>query len=123
MTWLLSGDRPIYIQLVEQMERMIVSGEYAPGERLKSVRDLAAEAAVNPNTMQKALAELEARQLIHTQRTSGRLITEDAQQIKQVKEKLAMEQITAFIERMQKLGFDKREILDLMMQVVKEEQK
>lgn len=123
MTWLLSGDRPIYIQLVEQMERMIVSGEYAPGERLKSVRDLAAEAAVNPNTMQKALAELEARQLIHTQRTSGRFITEDAQQIKQVKEKLAMEQITAFIERMQKLGFDKREILDLMMQVVKEEQK
>lgn len=123
MTWLLSGDRPIYIQLVEQMERMIVSGEYAPGERLKSVRDLAAEAAVNPNTMQKALAELEARQLIHTQRTSGRFITEDAQQIRQVKEKLAMEQITAFIERMQKLGFDKREILDLMMQVVKEEQK
>lgn len=123
MTWLLSGDRPIYIQLVEQMERMIVSGEYAPGERLKSVRDLAAEAAVNPNTMQKALAELEARQLIHTQRTSGRFITEDAQQIKQVKEKLAMEQITAFIERMQKLGFDKREILDLMMQVVKEELK
>ena len=123
MTWLLSGDRPIYIQLVEQMERMIVSGDYAPGERLKSVRDLAAEAAVNPNTMQKALAELEARQLIHTQRTSGRFITEDAQQIRQVKEKLAMEQITAFIERMQKLGFDKREILDLMMQVVKEEQK
>ena len=62
MTWLLSGDRPIYIQLVEQMERMIVSGEYAPGERLKSVRDLAAEAAVNPNTMQKALAELDFRQ-------------------------------------------------------------
>ena len=77
MTWLLSGDRPIYIQLVEQMERMIVSGEYAPGERLKSVRDLAAEAAVNPNTMQKALAELEARQLIHTQRTSGKMCIRD----------------------------------------------
>ena len=77
MAWDLKSDRPIYTQLVEEIELRIISGRYEAGEKLASVRDLAAEAAVNPNTMQRALAELEQRGLVYSQRTSGRFITED----------------------------------------------
>ena len=74
MTWIITADRPIYLQLVEQLELAIVAGEYRAGGKLPSVRELAAEAAVNPNTMQRAMQELEARGLINTQRTAGRTI-------------------------------------------------
>ncbi len=78
MNWSITGGRPVYLQLIEQMERAIVAGEYRAGARLPGVRELAAEAAVNPNTMQRALQELEARGLINTQRTAGRTVTGDA---------------------------------------------
>ena len=78
MGWNLKSDRPIYAQLIEQIELMIVSGMYPPGAKLPSVRDLAADAAVNPNTMQRALSQLETDGLLYTQRTSGRYVTEDA---------------------------------------------
>ena len=81
MAWELDADRPIYAQLVERIQKEIVSGKYQPGEKLPSVRDLAAVAAVNPNTMQKAFAELERSGLIVTQRTSGRAVTEDTELI------------------------------------------
>ena len=77
MPWELDNDRPIYLQLMERIQQDIVSGIYKPGDRLPSVRDLAVEAAVNPNTMQKALSELERSGLVYSQRTSGRFITED----------------------------------------------
>ena len=76
MAWELNGERPIYLQLVEQIRLRIISGRYAPGERLPSVRDLAAEAAVNPNTMQRALVELESCGLVITQGTMGRIVTD-----------------------------------------------
>ena len=66
MTWELKNDRPIYAQLIEQIKLRIISGFYRPGERLPSVRDMAAEAAVNPNTMQRALSELERDGLLYT---------------------------------------------------------
>ena len=72
MPWELDNDRPIYLQLMERIQQDIVSGIYKPGDRLPSVRDLAVEAAVNPNTMQKALSELERSGLVYSQRTSGR---------------------------------------------------
>ena len=75
MPWELDNDRPIYLQLMERIQQDIVSGIYKPGDRLPSVRDLAVEAAVNPNTMQKALSELERSGLVYSQRTSGRFIT------------------------------------------------
>ena len=78
MPWELSNDRPIYLQLMERIQMDIVSGKYHAGDKLPSVRDLAIEAAVNPNTMQKALSELERVGLVYSQRTSGRFITEDA---------------------------------------------
>ena len=86
MAWELDADRPIYAQLVERIQKEIVSGKYQPGEKLPSVRDLAAVAAVNPNTMQKAFAELERSGLIVTQRTSGRAVTEDTELIGNTRE-------------------------------------
>ncbi len=96
MPWELSNDRPIYLQLMERIQMDIVSDKYHAGDKLPSVRDLAIEAAVNPNTMQKALSELERVGLVYSQRTSGRFITEDATMIKELKQHLANEHILEF---------------------------
>ena len=82
MPWDLKSDRPIYIQLIEEIQLRIFSGEYPPGSKLPSVRDIAQEASVNPNTMQRALSKLEEDGLVITHRTSGRTITEDVEMIK-----------------------------------------
>ena len=84
MSWTLDNDRPIYLQLMERIQRDIIAGVYQPGDKLPSVRDLALEAAVNPNTMQKALSELERSGLVYSQRTSGRFITEDTEMLTQM---------------------------------------
>ncbi|MSS64696.1 GntR family transcriptional regulator [Velocimicrobium porci] len=110
MTWDLKNDRPIYIQLVEQITLLIISGQFEAGSRLASVRDLATEARVNPNTMQKALAELERIGLVHTNRTSGRFITEDTKMIEEMKKNLAKEELKTFLEQMKQLGFTDEEI-------------
>ena len=99
MPWDLSNDRPIYLQLMERIQQDIVSGFYSPGDRLPSVRELALEAAVNPNTMQKALSELERSGLVYSQRTSGRFITEDETMLKQLKSQLAEEHIRDFLRK------------------------
>lgn len=114
MAWNLDSDRPIYAQILERIEIQIVSGIYKPGEKIPSVRELAAEAGVNPNTMQRALAELERHGLVSTQRTSGRVVTEDMNMIKETRNMLAKEQIREFIQRMRELGFEKEEILTLL---------
>ncbi|MDD4796376.1 MAG: GntR family transcriptional regulator [Eubacteriales bacterium] len=118
MAWVLNPDRPIYLQLVEHIRLQIVSGHYPPGSRLPSVRDLAGEAAVNPNTMQKALGELERLELLYTQRTSGRYITEDVQRIAQVKQDLAYQQIHDFFVQMERLGYGKDDCFRLMEAVI-----
>lgn len=117
MAWDLSSDRPIFLQLMEIMQISIISGKYAPGSKLPSVRDLASEAAVNPNTMQKALAELERSGLVFSQRTSGRFITEDIAMIEELKSTLAREKIEQFLESMQQLGFQKEETIALMTEM------
>lgn len=114
MQWNLDDTRPIYSQLIEQLQLAIVAGEFSPGDKLPSVRDMAQAASVNPNTMQKALAELERSGLVFAQRTSGRYITEDDSMIKQVKVDIAKEQAFQFLEKMQSLGFTKKEILELL---------
>ena len=116
MTWIITADRPIYLQLVEQLELAIVAGEYRAGGKLPSVRELAAEAAVNPNTMQRAMQELEARGLSPTQRTAGRTITEDETMIQALRQQKAQEQIAQFWAAMQKLGFTQAEALSLLKQ-------
>ena len=120
MPWELDNDRPIYLQLMERIQQDIVSGIYKPGDRLPSVRDLAVEAAVNPNTMQKALSELERSGLVYSQRTSGRFITEDTQLLDEMKTSLAAEHILQFLEKMKQLGFQKEEIAALIQKALKE---
>lgn len=114
MAWKLDSDRPIYTQILEVIQYQIVAGRYQPGERLPSVRDLASEAGVNPNTMQRAFVELERNGLVMAQRTSGRVVTENMEMISEVRNKLAREQIREFIDKMKKLGFEKKEILSLL---------
>ena len=114
MAWILQSDRPIYAQLVERLKTEIVSGVYPPGGRLPSVRELAATASVNPNTMQKAFAELERTGLIITMRTSGRIVTEDTAMINETRRELAEEQISQFLTQMNNLGFNRSEIIELL---------
>ncbi len=112
--WELKKDRPVYIQLEEIIQMKIISGEYPRGQKIMSVRELAAEASVNPNTMQRALMELEGNGLLVTERASGRYVTEDDKMIRAVRESLAKEQIEAFVESMKKLGMDREEIIELI---------
>ena len=105
MRWEFHNESPIYAQVMERVERMIVSGVLPPGERLPSVRVFAQEAGINPNTMQKALAELERGGLIYSQRTSGHFVTEDKAVITKAREELAKLQTDRFLQSMQELGF------------------
>ncbi len=114
MAWNLNSDRPIYAQIVERIQMQIVSGIYQPGEKIPSVRELAAEAGVNPNTMQKALSELERSGLVTAIRTSGRVVTENKEMIMETRNNIAKAQIQEFMQRMIELGFKKEDILALL---------
>ena len=120
MSWNLDSSRPIYTQIVERIQLDIIAGKYQPGARLPSVRDFASEAGVNPNTMQKALAELEREDLVHSERTSGRFITEDTAMIEKTREELATTQIRDFFEKMQQMGFDTEKTIALIERIMKE---
>ncbi|MCI9121479.1 MAG: GntR family transcriptional regulator [Oscillibacter sp.] len=121
MQWQFSNDAPIYTQLIQHIKIGIVTGVFPPGERLPSVRDLATEAGVNPNTMQRALAELERDGLVFSQRTAGRFVTEDHTMIQTAKRGLAQRHIKTFLEAMLQLGFQREEILALLEQELGEE--
>ena len=121
MAWILDDTRPIYLQIEDLIKTNIIAGVYRPGQKLPSVRDLAAEASVNPNTMQKALTELERSGLVYTQRTSGRFITEDTTKMTELKEQLAREQIQLFFKNMEQLGIRREDIKRLLEQEWKEE--
>ena len=116
MAWTLDSDRPIYAQIVERLKLQIVSGNYPPGARLPSVRELAAQASVNPNTMQKAFTELERTGLIVTLRTSGRIVTQDGERIAGARRELAQEQVRFFWEQMTQLGYNREQILSLLLE-------
>lgn len=111
MSWKLDSDRPIYTQLLEILQINIVSGHYPPGSKLKSVRELAMDAGVNPNTMQRAFAELEQQGLIRTERTAGRFVTEDTEMVGKTREAIAGAQLDLFLEKMEQLGFARQEIV------------
>jgi DNA-binding transcriptional regulator YhcF (GntR family) len=121
MNWTFRRDRPIYAQLIEHLERGILTGEYPPGSAVPSVRLLAVEAEVNPNTMQRALAELEGRSLLHTHRTSGRTVTEDMEMIEQMKKDLALAQINEFFDGMKSIGIEKEDAVKLIVQAADKE--
>lgn len=112
--WNLDSGRPIYLQIVEQIEFQICSGAYQPGDKIPSVRNLAQEAGVNPNTMQRALQELENRKILTSFRTSNRTVTEEEDKIQSLKKQIAKNQITDFLTKMKNLGFSKEEIVTLL---------
>ena len=114
MGWKFTGDKPIHVQLVNEISNRIIKGEYVPGMKLPSVRDFAAQASVNPNTMQRALAEMEREGLMFTNRTSGRYVTEDREMIGKVREQIAGERITEFLSGMSQLGFTEQDIVALL---------
>jgi len=105
---------PIYIQLVEQLKIYIISGKINPGDRLPSVRDLALQTKVNPNTMQKALVELEELKLVYTERTNGKFVTNDQKLIDKYKKKYAEELTNKYFDSMKSIGFDKNENIEYL---------
>lgn len=121
MSWDLDNSRPIYLQIMERIQQDIVSGHYKAGDKLPSVRDLALEAAVNPNTMQKALAELERSGLVYSQRTSGRYISEDKKLLGKIRREMAEEHIHRFLEAMHQLGFTTDDVSAMVQDILKEE--
>ncbi len=106
MGWELTNDRQIWLQLVDILQRRIVSGQYPAGSRIPSVRDLAAEAGVNPNTMQRALSALEEHGLLSASRNAGRYVTQDEARIAATRQNLAQTELEQFSQRMRQLGYE-----------------
>ena len=109
MDWTLSSGRPIWLQLKERIETGIVTGEYPPGSRLPAVRELALQAGVNPNTMQRALMELERDGLAHSNGTMGRIVTTDRERIDLVRRQIAGTVIREYLLQMELLGYDRQQ--------------
>ena len=109
---------PIYTQLMDEIKGQIASGRLATGAKIGSIRDLAAFYAVNPNTVQRALLELEREGLLSTQRASGKFITEDKNMIQELRSKLAEEQISKLLATMKTLGFSAEETHDLLVRAL-----
>lgn len=114
MSFKLNSDKPVYLQIMEQIELDILSGKYKPGDKFPSVRELASHAMVNPNTMQKALSELERNGLVYSQRTSGRFITDNKELLETMKRDIAKKEVQDFITHMKTLGFTNKEIQTLI---------
>jgi DNA-binding transcriptional regulator YhcF (GntR family) len=110
MEWNFKNGIPIYTQIVDEMTMRIASGQYKPGDKLESVRDLAMDAGVNPNTMQRALAELERRGLVFSERTSGRFVTKDENTLKELHEELAGKYFEELTDKLRKIGMSGEEI-------------
>lgn len=117
MAWELDNRGSIYSQLVDIILRRIVTGVYPAGSKLDSVRDLASEAGVNPNTMQRALTEIERTGIISTQRTSGKYVTEDAAMIEEIRIKIANDAIKKLLGELKEIGFDSDEVVKLIEEV------
>ena len=114
MEWNFRNDQPIHSQLTQRLTEAIVSGIYAPGEKLPSVRELALEAGVNPNTVQRSLTELEREGLVFSQRTAGRFVTENENMIVNAKLRIADERVSEFLRSMKTLGCGRQEIISLI---------
>ena len=114
MSWEFQDHLPIYAQLMDTLKRRIITGRYLPGEKLPSVRELAAEAGINPNTVQRAFSELEREGLIYTQRATGKYVTDNADEIRSARQALAKAQVAAFLSNMQSLGYSVGDVIVLL---------
>ena len=117
MKYIFENERPIYVQLVEKIRIEIISGKLKSGERIPSVRELALTARVNPNTMQKALAELENEGLVYTERTNGKFVTDNKELIENIKKELAEEKVNNFLKDMQNIGITYKEALEYLQEI------
>lgn len=117
MDYIFDNERPIYLQLVEKIRIEIVSGKLKKGQRLLPVRELAMEAKVNPNTMQKALVELEKEGLVYTESTNGRFVTENEELIENIKKDLAKEKINTYINDMKNIGISYEDALKYLQEL------
>jgi len=111
VSFVFDNNIPIYIQLVEQFKIYIISGKVKPGDRLPSVRDLALQIRVNPNTVQKALVELEELGLVYTERTNGKYVTDNKKLIDKYREEYARDIANKYFYNMKNIGFDKEEAI------------
>lgn len=121
MAWEFEADRPIYQQAAEIVRKRIIKGEYPQGSRLPAVRDLAMEAGVNPNTMQRALLVLEECGLVYSQRTSGRFVSEDEELLEMQRYQSARKRVLAFVRGMDELGYSAEELGALIDRVIHED--
>lgn len=117
MAWNFTSDRPIYLQIIEHIQADVICGKYKQGERLPSVRELAADASVNPNTMQRALSELEESGLIVSQRTTGRFVTEDSSILSRTKLLLANGIAKDYQRKINELGYSTQEAIELLKNI------
>ena len=117
MNCVFDNDRPIYIQLVDKIRTEIISGRLKPNERLPSVREIAVTVKVNPNTVQKALSELENERLIYTERTNGKYVTNDSNLILKIKKDIADENVKTFLEDMKNIGITYEETLKYLKDI------
>ncbi|WP_295485741.1 GntR family transcriptional regulator [uncultured Streptococcus sp.] len=120
MSWNFDEKSPIYIQIAKYIKMKIISQEIKSGDQLPTVRELAEEAGVNPNTMQRAFSELEHEGMVFSKRTSGRFVTEDEKLIKQKRHELATEELQSFVQNMHHIGFDTSDIIAVLESYVKE---
>lgn len=111
MAWNFDEKSPIYLQIANRVKLQIVSNEITTGSQLPTVRDLSEIAGVNPNTMQRAFASLEAEGMVFSNRTAGRYVTKDEDLIIQARQELAQSELTQFISNMKKMGFSNEEIV------------
>ncbi|MCI5759607.1 MAG: GntR family transcriptional regulator [Eubacterium sp.] len=111
MAWEFKNGIPIYLQIMEGIKTRIAGGLLPPGSKLPSVRDLAAQAGVNPNTMQRAMTQLEQEGLLYTQRTSGRFVTEDEAKMKELRSSLSEKYVEELFTQLSRLGMSREEII------------
>ena len=119
MAWRFTTDRPVYLQIADRIIKTVLSGEYAPGQQIPAARQLALEAAVNPNTVQHAFAELEHEGIIISKGTMGRYVTEDVQVVEICRKKMAKQLVADFVENMEQLSVDKEETIAMIEEAMK----
>ena len=120
--WEFTNVRPIYLQLIEQINLRVINGTYKPGDKVPSVREIATEAGVNPNTVQRAFLELERSGIFSTQRTLGRFVTDNTSDIQKNRDEMAREQVAIFVGKLKELGLSSEDVIKLVQSYLKEEE-
>ncbi len=114
MSYEFKNDTPIYLQIIEQIKLEIITKKYLPNDKLPSVREFSMQLEVNPNTVQKALTELESIGLIYTERTNGKFVTGDKEIIERTKRDMISVLVKNFYKSMENIGINKKEAVKIL---------